>query len=316
MQEQGQTPQVSKALANGPIALVKAPESPVPEVPKPSKWAERAKQNNGSSTGIGMKSDRVFHIQDDAQGRIVPETSKTPGSGPKGKWKQRAENDYASAGVVTKPVFEFTADSPGQHEGKKAQGTPPMKHNIYRAETPGAVLDLRDTVTSTAFKAATPLKQTTQKTQNITPFTAPPAPLNQTSSPNRANKWEMKKKGVIPAGLPMAHASKTSQPIEESLVLVQRKPNQSPILMSNGNQALAPEISGPPPSAAQLLHQAAKSMQNVDADLAEKAQAFFFDKMGAALLNNFKNNLVPCAYCQRKFDACRLIVSVRCSQEA
>jgi hypothetical protein len=55
-------------------------------------------------------------------------------------------------------------------------------------------------------------------------------------------------------------------------------------------------------NANQILKVAAKKLGKVDPELAMKAEEFFFDKIGAALLNNFKNNLTPCGHCGRKFD--------------
>jgi len=48
----------------------------------------------------------------------------------------------------------------------------------------------------------------------------------------------------------------------------------------------------------EMLRNACKEMEG---DMRDQAEVFFFEKIGAALLNNFKQNLKPCRYCSRKF---------------
>lgn len=59
-------------------------------------------------------------------------------------------------------------------------------------------------------------------------------------------------------------------------------------------------------NANQILKRAAKNLEQHDPELAAKAQEYFFEKIGVALLNNFKKNLVPCSYCGRNFDSSKL----------
>lgn len=59
-------------------------------------------------------------------------------------------------------------------------------------------------------------------------------------------------------------------------------------------------------NANQILKRAAKNLEQHDPELAAKAQEYFFEKIGVALLNNFKKNLVPCASCGRNFDSSTL----------
>lgn len=63
-------------------------------------------------------------------------------------------------------------------------------------------------------------------------------------------------------------------------------------------------------NAKQILKAATKKLETEDPELAQKAQEFFFEKIGAALLNNFKNNLVPCGCCGRKFDSSTLAIII------
>lgn len=277
--------------------------------PKPSKWADRAKQPPTSLTGIGAKSERVFDFQGQQQAGNQYESSKTPGSGPKGKWKQRAQNDFASVEVQANPIFRFDDLPTSNPASKMQQMTPPTKYNIYRPETPGAVLDLRETVQSSTFKAVSPISEGKVK-PNIKQAPSPVHEgVNKKDSPVRTNKWDMKKKGILVPQSEQEISKTQVQRLHEVDLPPQGVANkgriQSPTLMSNGAQALVPYPGGPPPSAAHLLKQAAKSMEAVDPHLAEKAQAFFFEKMGTALLNNFKSNLASCGYCGRKFDSCK-----------
>ena len=59
-------------------------------------------------------------------------------------------------------------------------------------------------------------------------------------------------------------------------------------------------------NANQILKRAAKNLEQHDPELAAKAQEYFFEKIGVALLNNFKKNLVPCPICGRNFDSSKL----------
>ena len=59
-------------------------------------------------------------------------------------------------------------------------------------------------------------------------------------------------------------------------------------------------------NANQILKRTAKNLEQQDPELAAKAQEFFFEKIGVALLNNFKKNLVPCSNCGRNFDSSTL----------
>lgn len=49
----------------------------------------------------------------------------------------------------------------------------------------------------------------------------------------------------------------------------------------------------------EMLRNACKGLEG---QVKDQAEVFFFEKIGAALLNNFKQNLEACRYCSRKFD--------------
>ena len=54
-------------------------------------------------------------------------------------------------------------------------------------------------------------------------------------------------------------------------------------------------------STQQILKRTAKDLEKENPELAQQAEAFFYEKMGVALLNNFSKNLQPCHHCGRKF---------------
>lgn len=119
---------------------------------------------------------------------------------------------------------------------------------------------------------------------------------NQPGSPQ--NKWSKKPpgSGVVQHKVPGQTAGGHSA--ANNFV----KPSTKRALLSNALEK-GVEKGG---NAKQILKAAVKKIENEDPALAMKAQEFFFEKIGAALLNNFKNNLVPCACCGRKFDQCSL----------
>lgn len=43
----------------------------------------------------------------------------------------------------------------------------------------------------------------------------------------------------------------------------------------------------------------------MDPEMQRKAEDFFYDNIGGALLDNFSKNLVPCPHCGRKFNYCK-----------
>lgn len=100
------------------------------------------------------------------------------------------------------------------------------------------------------------------------------------------NKWQAKKDQGIPKSVEQA------------------PPKQPPSFAGPkaaiGQQALNKGIQKGG-SAQQILKTAVKGMEAHDPELALKAQEFFFEKMGVALLNNFTKNLIPCPHCGRKF---------------
>jgi hypothetical protein len=96
---------------------------------------------------------------------------------------------------------------------------------------------------------------------------------------------------------------------------VAKKKGNTNIIHQTGKQVMAADPFGNPISgtnAPKILKKVAQSIE--DPEIAKKAEEFFYNKIGAALLNNFKKNLVECPYCNRNYHSGNRLLT-RCRQE-
>ena len=260
---------------------------------------------------MNKKRDYEQGLADDIMNQFIQEVTKAPeriGAGPEySKVKAKIEikrintkeesyngqaQNYSSASPNLKGKWKerYESASTKEIEGNMQKGKETRESIIDMEDNSSDILAERLQITKTASFAEPKHIPTEVIKVTDTGF--------YQSSDNKkkvvsGNKWEVRKQNS---------SSNTPQ--------VQKK---STVAIDNGKQMISPQIikkelekGG---NANQILKRAVKSMEVEDPDLALKAQEFFFEKIGVALLNNFKKNLVRCGYCGRNFDSSNLTIT-------
>lgn len=219
-----------------------------------------------------------------------------------GKWRAKMVEEGREAGGLEKTeacVKQYQSEQPKSHHsfetspqknGENPMRTPgkAVKQDTFIMDSLNQLIDINDTAQSfyKCSAASQKIQLTTHTSKGSVEEDQPVFEVfdkedewgtdrskeNQRGSANEGNKWVAKKKG------------------------------NTNIIHETGKQVLAPEAFGKPitgTNAPKILMKVAKSIE--DPEIAKKAEEFFYNKIGAALLNNFKKNLVECPYCNRNY---------------